>query len=111
MDGITASGGTEARMALIEDVFKGNVVTGVAIGVAALLLGPTLIPTVGRVLRPAAKTVIKGGIVAYRETIGAIGELTTGLVEEATRELEQGGAERAGAGAGAVHRESSREKH
>ena len=99
-------------MALIEDVFKGNAVTGVAIGVAALVLGPTLFPTVGRALRPAAKTVIKGGIMLYRETVGAIGELTTGLVEEATRELEQGGTERAGAGAGsAAHRESSREKH
>src|SRR6266404_1415901 len=103
----------EARMALIEDVFKGNVVTGLAIGVAALVLGPTLFPTVGRVLRPAAKTVIKGGIMLYRETVGAIGELTTGLVEEATRELEATGAEpTAAAGSGsAAHRESSREKH
>jgi hypothetical protein len=101
-------------MALIEDVFKGNVVTGVAIGVAALVLGPTLFPTVGRALRPAAKTVIKGGIMLYRETLGAIGELTTGLVEEATRELEQGGTEHAVAAASAgaaAHRESSREKH
>jgi hypothetical protein len=103
----------EARMALIEDMFKGNVVTGVAIGVAALVLGPTLFPTVGRVLRPAAKTVIKGGIMLYRETVGAIGELTTGLVEEATRELEQGGTEHAAAAgsSSAARRESSREKH
>src|ERR1700730_14649361 len=101
----------EARMALIEDVFKGNVVTGLAIGVAALVLGPTLFPTVGRVLRPAAKTVIKGGIMLYRETVGAIGELTTGLVEEPTRELEQGGTEHAAAGSSSgAHRESSRVK-
>jgi hypothetical protein len=111
MGGAIGSGGMEARMALIEDVFKGNALTGVAIGVAALVLGPTLFPTVGRALRPAAKTVIKGGIMLYRETVGAIGELTTGLVEEATRELE-GGAEHAAAGSGAAaHRESSREKH
>ena len=100
-------------MALIEDVFKGNAVTGVAIGVAALVLGPALLPTVGRVLRPAAKTVIKGGIMLYRETVTAIGELTTGLVEEAKRELEQspsGQAAVAGS-APAAHRESSREKH
>jgi hypothetical protein len=29
-------------MALIEDIFKGNAVTGVAGGVAALVLGPTV---------------------------------------------------------------------
>jgi hypothetical protein len=98
-------------MALIEDLFKGNVVTGVVIGVAALVLGPTLFPTVGRVLRPAAKTVIKGGIMLYRETVGAIGELTTGLVEEATRELEQGGTQPTAAGSSsAALRESSRGK-
>ena len=100
-------------MALIEDMFKGNAVTGVAVGVAALVLGPTLFPMVGRVLRPAVKTVIKGGIVAYRETVNAIGDLTTGLVEEARRELESNGAEHAAAaGSAAVaRRESSREKH
>jgi hypothetical protein len=99
-------------MALIEDVFKGNAVTGVAIGVAALVLGPTLLPTVGRVLRPAAKTVIKGGIMLYRETVTAVGELTTGLVEEAKRELETPPEHAAVAGsAPAAHRESSREKH
>lgn len=98
-------------MALIEDVFKGNVVTGVAIGVAALILGPSLIPAVGRALRPAAKTVIKGGIVAYRETVSAIGELTSGLVEEATRELEHGGtgATAAASAGAAAHR--SHETH
>ena len=101
-------------MALIEDIFKGNAVTGIAVGVAAVFLGPTLFPMVGRVLRPAAKTVIKGGIVAYRETVGAIGELTSGLVEEAARELEQGGTGRVAAAAAAgtaAHRESSRERH
>jgi ABC-type uncharacterized transport system permease subunit len=103
----------EDGMALIEDVFKGNAVTGVAIGVAALVLGSTLLPTVGRVLRPAAKTVIKGGIMLYRETVTAIGELTTGLVEEAKRELEQSPPEHAAVAgsAPAAHRESSREKH
>ena len=55
-------------MALIEDMFKGNAMTGVAVGAAALLLGPTILPSIGRALRPVAKTMIKGGIVLYRET-------------------------------------------
>jgi hypothetical protein len=63
-------------------------------------------------LRPAAKTIIKGGIMLYRETVTAIGELTTDLVEEARAELESSGAEAtaiAGSGS-AARRESSREK-
>src|SRR4029077_11925875 len=80
----------EARMALLEDIFKGNRVTGLAVGVAAIVLGPTLIPTIGRALRPAAKTVIKGGMVFYRETLAGIGELPTDRVEEAKSDLDHG---------------------
>jgi hypothetical protein len=49
-------------MALLEDVFKGTALTGIAIGLGAILLAPT----VGQLLRPAAKAVIKGGMVAYQ---------------------------------------------
>jgi hypothetical protein len=101
-------------MALLEDMFKGNAVTGVAVGAAALFLGPTILPTIGRVLRPVAKTMIKGGIMLYRETVAGIGELTTDLVEEAKAELEQGqqtGLEAPAGSHSTVHHESSREKH
>src|SRR5215831_21419691 len=110
MGGAIGSGVMEARMALIEDVFKGNAVTGVAIGVAALVLGPTLFPTIGRALRPAAKTVIKGGLVLYRETVAGIGELATDLVAEAKSELEHdqhAGSEAPAARASAVQHEGS----
>ncbi len=101
-------------MALIEDMFKGNALTGVAVGAAALFLGPTILPTIGRALRPVAKTMIKGGLVLYRETVAGIGELTTDLVAEAKSELEQdhhAGHEGTTPRAAAVNRESSREKH
>ena len=102
-------------MALIEDIFKGNAITGVAVGAAALFLGPTILPTIGRALRPVAKTMIKGGIMLYRETVDGIGELTTDLVAEAKSELEQDGHNgiegNTAARAGAANRESSREKH
>ncbi len=104
-------------MALIEDMFKGNALTGVAVGAAALFLGPTILPTLGRALRPVAKTMIKGGIVLYRETVAGIGELTTDLVAEAKSELEHDnhpgnhpGLEGPARPAAARH-ESSREKH
>src|SRR5689334_5396572 len=79
----------EGSMALIEDVFKGNLATGLAIGAGALLLGPTVIQAVGGVLRPAAKAAIKGGMVFYRETLSGIGEMASDLVAEAKAELEQ----------------------
>jgi hypothetical protein len=78
-------------MALVEDLFKGSAVTGVAIGVGALLLAPTVLPAVGRVLRPAAKAAIKGGMVFYRETMAEIGEVASDLFAEARSELEHEG--------------------
>lgn len=77
-------------MALIDDMFKGNLATGLAVGVGAVLLGPTLVQSVGGLLRPAAKAVIKSGMVFYRETLGEIGEMASDLVAEAQAELEQG---------------------
>jgi hypothetical protein len=49
----------------LEDVFKGgNIVTGLAIGVGATILAPLVVPAASTILRPAARTVIKGGILA-----------------------------------------------
>ena len=75
-------------MALVEDILKGNLVTGLALGVGAVILGPTVIQSIGGVLRPAAKAVIKGGMVFYRETLGELGEMASDLVAEAKAELE-----------------------
>jgi Protein of unknown function (DUF5132) len=76
-------------MALIEDMFKGNLAAGLAIGVGAIIVGPTAIRTLADVLRPAAKTLIKSGMVFYRETLSEIGEMATDLVAEARAELDQ----------------------
>jgi hypothetical protein len=56
-------------MALLDDivigdiVIGGNLVTGLAIGVGALIAWPLI----GPVARPLAKTVIKGGLIAYQQ--------------------------------------------
>ena len=76
-------------MALIEDMFKGNIAAGLAVGVGAVIMGPTVIRTIGRVVRPAAKTLLKSGMVFYRETLSEIGEMVTDLVAEARAELDQ----------------------
>jgi len=75
-------------MALFEDMFKGNVGTGVAVA-GAMLLAPTVMPVVGRILRPVAKAVIKTGMVAYRETMAGVGDVTGDLIAEARSELRQ----------------------
>jgi Protein of unknown function (DUF5132) len=85
-------------MALIEDVFKGNLATGLAIGAGALLLGPTVVQAVGSALRPAAKAAIKGGMVFYRETLSEIGEMASDLVAEAKAELAQEASAKSDAG-------------
>jgi len=74
-------------MSLVEDMFKGNMVTGLAVA-GAVVLAPTLLPAVGRILRPVAKTAIKGGLMIYRETLAGIGDVTGDLVAEARAELE-----------------------
>lgn len=76
-------------MALIEDALKGNLATGLAVGVGAVILGPTLLQAVGGILRPAAKSMIKGGMVFYHQTLGELEEMASDLVAEARAELDQ----------------------
>jgi len=79
----------EESMALMEEMFKGNLATGLVVGLGAVLLGPAIFQAMGRVLRPAAKAVVKTGLVFYRETLSEIGEMAGDLVAEAKAELEQ----------------------
>ena len=87
-------------MALVEDLLKGSTVTGVVVGLGAILLAPTVIPAVGRVVRPALKAAIKGGMVFYRETVAEIGEVAGDLFAEARAELEHNGHDTSPAGHG-----------
>ena len=75
-------------MALIEDMFKGNLAAGLAIGVGAIMFGPTVIQTMGSIFRPAAKTLLKSGLVFCRETLSELGEMAADLVAEVRAELD-----------------------
>jgi hypothetical protein len=69
-------------MALFDDILSGgNWVTGLAIGVGAVVVLPLAVPF----LRPLAKTAIKGGILAYQGAAGLI-EGVGDLVAEAVAE-------------------------
>ena len=51
-------------MALLDDVLNGgNLMTGIAVGVGALIAWPLITP----IARPLAKSVVKGGLIAYRQ--------------------------------------------
>ncbi len=74
-------------MADLKD-FLGEGAGPIALGVGAVLLAPTLLPAIGRIIRPVAKGVIKTGIALYRETAATLAETTGDLVAEARAELE-----------------------
>lgn len=79
-------------MAIIDDMLKGNVVTGLAIGIGAAILTPIILPVVAGLAKPLAKSAIKGGIILYekgRETFAELGETVEDLVAEVKAELAQ----------------------
>ena len=79
-------------MAFFEDVFKGNIGTSLAVGVGVAVVGPILTPILGGILRPAAKFVIKAGMVALdagREGAGRLNEMSGDIVAEARSELNE----------------------
>lgn len=75
----------------IEDVFKGgNVVTGLAIGVGAAVIGPIVMPVVRGIAKPVAKAAIRGGLSLYdrgREMAAEFGEMAQDLVAETKAEM------------------------
>lgn len=84
-------------MAFFEDMLKGgNIVTGVAVAVGAAVLVPVVVPALGGILRPVAKTVIKGGILAYdygRQAVAQMGEVASDMAAEVRAETTEAAAE------------------
>lgn len=85
----------------LDDVFKGDLGTGLVFGLGALVLAPF----VGSVLRPAAKAVVKGGMTLYRDT--GIGDFTGDLVAEARSELDESRRAREAEGRGRTKKEQA----
>lgn len=78
-------------MAGVDDLFKGNIVTGLAVGVGIAILAPLVTPILVSVGKPLAKSMIKTGMLLYdkgRETAAELGEVFEDLVAEAKVELE-----------------------
>jgi len=79
-------------MGLFDDVLKGNVVTGLAIGIGAAVLAPAVLPIIAGVAKPVAKAAIKGGLILFekgKETFAEIGEVVEDLVAEVKAEISE----------------------
>jgi hypothetical protein len=79
-------------MGLFDDVLKGNIVTGLAIGIGAAVLAPTVLPVIASVAKPVAKAAIKGGIIIFekgKEAFAEAGEVVEDLVAEVKSELSE----------------------
>jgi len=66
--------------------------TGVAIGLGAIVLAPTVIPLVGTIAKPLVKATIKSGLILYgkgREMIAETTEVLEDLTAEAQAELSR----------------------
>lgn len=95
-------------MAFIEDLLKNETTKGLAIGAAAAMLVPVILPAVAAVGRPLARAAIKTGIVMYekgREAAAEVGEVIDDLVAEARADLERSHAAEAAAAAEAASEE------
>jgi capsid protein len=79
-------------VALFDNGLKGNILTGLAVGIGAAVIAPAVMPVLAGVAKPLAKALIKGGISLYekgREAIAEGGEVLEDIVAEAKAELEQ----------------------
>ncbi|MBV9390025.1 MAG: DUF5132 domain-containing protein [Chroococcidiopsidaceae cyanobacterium CP_BM_ER_R8_30] len=76
----------------IGDFFEEAGVPGVIAGIGAVVLAPVLIPAVAGIGKPLAKAAIKGGLVLYEKSKGALSEVNESfedLVAEARMELSE----------------------
>ena len=75
-----------------EDIFKGDSIKGLAIGLGAAILIPIILPAVAAVARPLARAAIKTGIMMFeksRETVAEMSEVVEDLIAEAKAEIEE----------------------
>ena len=76
----------------VQDIFKGNIVAVLGIGIVAAVLIPIALPVVARAAKPFAKALVKGGIIVYekgREAVAELGEVMEDVVAEAKAEIDQ----------------------
>lgn len=79
-------------MALFNNGLKGNILSGLAVGIGAAVIAPAVVPIVASVVKPLAKAAIKGGIMLYekgREVVAEATEMVEDIVAEAKAEMAE----------------------
>ena len=79
-------------MGLFDNGLKGNILSGLAIGIGAAVLAPAILPILVGAAKPLVKAAIKGGIVLYdrsKESFAEVGEVMEDLVAEVKAELAE----------------------
>ncbi len=69
---------------------KGNIITGLAIGIGSAIVAPLVVPALSKAAKPLAKAAIKGGLVLFetsKEKLAEAHELVDDLLAEARAEL------------------------
>src|SRR3546814_13474462 len=73
-------------MAIFDDMLKGGIGTGLAVGIGAVVLPPVM----GRVLRPVVMTAVKNGLSVSRDTDAALVAATGAPVADARADPDPG---------------------
>jgi len=79
-------------MGLFDNGLKGNIFSGLAIGIGAAVLAPTILPILVGAAKPLLKAAIKGGIVLYdrgKESFAEVGEVVEDLVAEVKADIAE----------------------
>ena len=79
-------------MGLFDNGLKGNILTGLAIGVGAAVLAPAVVPALANVAKPLIKAAIKTGIIMLekgKETAAELSEVFEDIVAEAKSEMTE----------------------
>jgi hypothetical protein len=78
-------------MGLLDNGFKGNILSGLAFGIGAAVVAPIVVPILSAAVKPMAKVMIKEGMRMYekgREIVEEARETVEDLVAEARSEIE-----------------------
>ncbi len=79
-------------MSLFNNGLKGNILSGLAIGIGATIIAPVVIPILASAVKPIAKATIKSGLMLYekgKETVAEVSEMVEDIVAEAKAEMAE----------------------
>jgi hypothetical protein len=79
-------------MGLLDDALKGSVLTGLAVGIGAVVLAPAVLPALAGAGKPLMKAAVKSGIILFekgKETVAELSEVVEDIVAEARAEMAE----------------------